>query len=96
MDALSGAVQPTFESVISYAALGLIVGFGYYLSMRTNAGLPGGAPRSLSSLLYGMRLLAAVAFFAWLASIGAVPILSAFIGFLVGRIVALRLLGEDA
>jgi len=96
MDGFSGGFEPTFENVLSYAALGLIVGFGYYMSMRLNAGLPPGAPRGVAMAIYGLRLIAAIVFFLWLASIGAVPILSAFVGFLIGRVIAFRALGEDA
>jgi hypothetical protein len=91
------AVEPSLEAVLSYAALGLIVGFGYYMSMRLNSGLPEGAgPPWLPKLLHGLRLAAAIAFFAWLASLGALPVLSAFAGFLAGRVIAFRALGEDA
>jgi hypothetical protein len=89
-------IEPSFEAVLSYAALGLIVGFVYYLSMRSNAGLPAGAPPWMSKLLHALRLAAAIVFFAWLASLGMVPILSAFAGFLAGRIIAFRATGEDA
>jgi hypothetical protein len=91
-----GFVGADLEAVLSYAALGLIVGFGYYMSMQLNSGLPGGAPEWVARGLYFLRLAAAIAFFAWLASIGAVPILSAFVGFLIGRVIAFRALGEDA
>jgi hypothetical protein len=91
-----GFLGADLEAVFSYAALGLIVGFGYYMSMALNSGLPNGAPNWIARGLYVLRLAAAIAFFAWLASIGAVPILSAFVGFLIGRVIAFRALGEDA
>jgi hypothetical protein len=96
MDDPMQVVQPSIEVVLSYAALGLIVGFGYYMSMRLNAGLPARAPAWMPKLLHGMRLVAAIAFFAWLASLGMLPILSAFAGFLAGRVIAFRAAGEDA
>lgn len=96
MDGGGGFFGADLEAVLSYAALGLIVGFGYYMSMHLNSGLPDGAPDWVGKGLHVLRLAAAIAFFAWLASIGAVPILSAFAGFLVGRIIAFRTLGEDA
>lgn len=92
----SGFLGADLETAVSYAALGLIVGFGYYMSMRLNGGLPEGAPSWLGKGLYVLRLGAAITFFAWLASIGALPILSAFAGFLLGRVIAFRTLGEDA
>ena len=96
MDSSSHFTQPSLEAVLSYAALGLIVGFGYYMSMRLNAGLPATAPGWMPKLLHGMRIAAAVAFFAWLASLGMLPILSAFAGFLAGRVIAFRAMGEEA
>ncbi|MGZ9033275.1 MAG: N-ATPase subunit AtpR [Rhodospirillales bacterium] len=87
----------TLDTILSYAALGLIVGFGYYVSMRLNA--PPEArevPAWLTTGVNLLRLAAAIAFFAWVASLGMVPILSAFAGFLCGRIVALRAVGYDA
>lgn len=95
MDSSSGFIQPSLEAVLSYAALGLIVGFGYYMSMRLNAGLPAEAPLWMPRLLHGLRLAAAIIFFAWLASLGMLPILSAFAGFLAGRAVAFRAMGGD-
>ena len=87
----------SFETLLSYAALGLIVGFGYYMSIRLGAaGLPQGAPDWISKLLHGLRIGAAVMFFAWLASLGMAPILAAFAGFLAGRVIAFRSTGEDA
>jgi hypothetical protein len=87
----------TMDVILSYAALGLIVGFGYYASMRLNA--PQGAepvPQWLTTAVNLFRLAAAIAFFAWVASLGMVPILAAFAGFLCGRVVALRAIGYDA
>ena len=96
MDGESGFRGADLEAVIAYAALGLIVGFGYYMSMRLNSGLPEGAPGWVAKGLHLLRLVAAITFFAWLASIGALPVLSAFAGFLLGRVIAFRTLGEDA
>jgi hypothetical protein len=96
MESTPELISPSLEVVLSYAALGLIVGFGYYMSMRFNAGLPAEAPSWMPKLLHGLRIAAAIGFFAWLASLGMVPILSAFAGFLAGRVIAFRALGEDA
>ena len=81
---------------LSDAALGLIVGFGYYMAMRFNAGLPADATGWMPKLLHGLRIAAAVGFFAWLASLGTPPISSVFAGFLVGRVIAFRAMGEEA
>jgi hypothetical protein len=96
MGSTSLQVAPTLEVLLSYAALGLIVGFGYYMAMRLNAGIPANAPRWVPIVIHGLRIGAAVVFFAWLARLGAYPVLSAFAGFLVGRVIAFRALGEDA
>ena len=92
----SGLFGGELETVAAYAALGLIVGFGYYAAMLANGGLPAGAPAWAVKGLHILRLAAAIAFFAWLASIGILPILSAFAGFLLGRVIAFRAMGEDA
>ena len=89
----------TFEIVASYGALGLIVGFGYYSALRWQAvlanteGVPGWWPWVLNIT----RIGAAIVFFAWLAALDTtVPILSAFVGFLIGRMIAFQMMGEDA
>ena len=96
-DSTGAGVELSFETAMSYAALGLIAGFGYYLSMRMGV-LPAnsGVPRWVGGALTVLRLGAVILFFAWLASIGVVPILSAFAGFLLGRVIAFQLTGEDA
>ena len=95
MDAESLSM-PDVEAILSYAALGLIVGFGYYMSMRLDSGVMAGVgPRWLPLLIHGLRIAAAIGVFAWLASLGMLPILAAFAGFLLGRVIAFRALGED-
>ena len=96
MSGSSGFLGADLETILAYAALGLIVGFGYYMSMQLNSGLPPEAPAWVGRSLHVLRLAAAIAFFAWLASIGILPILSAFAGFLLGRVIAFRAMGEDA
>ncbi len=88
----------TFEVLASYGALGLIVGFGYYSALRWQAVLAGAnVPRWWSWGVNALRVGAAIVFFAWLASFETmVPILSAFAGFLVGRVIAFQMMGEDA
>jgi hypothetical protein len=87
----------SLDVVLSYAALGLIVGFGYYASLRFHAtGQAATAPKWLTTAANLLRLAAAIAFFAWVASLGMVPILSAFAGFLCGRVIAFRTAGYDA
>lgn len=86
----------SISTLLSYAALGLIVGFGYYTMALTRFGLPDDTQPVLIKVLSGMRIAAAAIFFAWLASLGMLPILSAFVGFLVGRVIAFQTLGIDA
>jgi len=86
----------SLESALSYAALGLIVGFGYYLGDRLPVAGESPLPKALLGAVTVLRLMAAIAFFAYLATLGATPILAAFVGFLVGRLIAFRLRGEDA
>ena len=90
----------SLDLIMSYAALGLIVGFGYYASQRlgapAQAAATGGAPQWLTTAVQLLRLAAAIAFFAWVASLGMVPILSAFAGFLCGRVIAFRTAGYEA
>ena len=96
MSGSSGFLGADLETILAYAALGLIVGFGYYMSTQLNSGLPPEAPAWVGRALHVLRLAAAIAFFAWLASIGILPILSAFAGLLLGRIIAFRAMGDDA
>jgi hypothetical protein len=84
----------SFEIVAEYGFLGLFVGVAYYLAYRMNVALPLATDqRWLLWILDGMRIAAAIAFFAWLAFLGAAPVLSAFGGFLLGRAFAFRLMG---
>lgn len=72
---------------------------GYYSALRWQAvlasteGVPGWWPWVLNIT----RIGAAIVFFAWLAALDTtVPILSAFVGFLIGRMIAFQMMGEDA
>jgi cytosine/uracil/thiamine/allantoin permease len=87
----------SLDAVLSYAFLGLLVGVGYYMAYRMNVGFePPANVRWLFTVVSVLRIVAAIGFFAWLASLGsALPPLSAFAGFLVGRVLAFRLLGGD-
>lgn len=90
----------TFEILASYGALGLIVGFGYYSAVRWQEVLAAteGVPSWWPWMLNITRIGAAIVFFAWLAHSfdSMVPILSAFVGFLVGRMIAFQAMGHDA
>ncbi len=83
----------TAETFFSYAALGLIVGFGYYLAQAMNASLlTKGVSRRAVIIIDGMRIVTAIVFFAWLANLGVLPVAAAFAGFLCGRTIALQLM----
>lgn len=83
--------------VAEYALMGLCVGVAYYMAQRLNLRLPlTREQRWILWVLDGARIILAVAFFGWLASIGSVPVLSAFGGFLGGRFLAGRIVpGPD-
>ncbi len=90
-------MPPTWDVISTYAFLGLLVGIGYYLAPRVPTGWQIPAElRWLPAALNVLRIAAAIGFFLYLASLGGVPTLSAFAGFLVGRVLAFRLTGEDA
>lgn len=93
----STAIPWSYEIVFQYALMGACVGVAYYMAQRLNLRLQ--LTRDQRWLLWVMeavRIVAAIAFFGWLASIGAVPVLAAFVGFLVGRLLAGRIVpGPD-
>jgi hypothetical protein len=69
-----------------FAAGGIILGAGYFALLRRSLAL-----RAAGALALALgRLLAAVAFFGFAARFGALPLLSAFLGFLAARPLALR------
>ena len=89
--------EPSVQAVAFYAAFGLIVGLGYFVALRHNVDLYiDRGPGWLPVLMHGLRIAAAIALFAWLASLGALPILSSLAGFLAGRMVAFRISGNRA
>lgn len=83
------------ETALSYAALGLLVGFGYYGAAvwMTMAAQRSGS-QALGWGLHGLRIATAIIFFLWVASIGAIHVLAAFVGFLVGRQIVFSGLGR--
>lgn len=79
----------SYDVVIEYALMGLCVGVAFYMAQRLNLRLPlTKDQRWMIWVLDAVRIIGAIAFFAWLASLGAVPVLSAFVGFLAGRLLA--------
>ncbi len=82
----------SLEVVVEYGLMGLCVGVAYYMAQRLNQRLLlASDQRWMLWLFDGLRIVMAIGFFAWLASIGSVPVLSAFVGFLAGRLLAVRI-----
>lgn len=76
---------------VSFAACGLIFGWGYFAALHR--GLVAyighdGAGRAVAWML--IRLAAAVVFFGFAVRWGAWPLLAAFLGFLTARQIAVR------
>ncbi|NJO67650.1 MAG: hypothetical protein HC826_01525 [Rhodospirillales bacterium] len=83
------------EIVAEYGLVGLVVGVAYFLARRMNQNLLQSTDqRWMMWTMEGLRILVAIAFFAWLASLGTVPVLSAFVGFLIGRVAADKVMGD--
>jgi F1F0 ATPase subunit 2 len=74
-----------------FVLLGALLGAGYFAALKLNVEryLFGGSPGSAVALHLGRLLLAGVGF-VLIAQAGAVPLLSALVGFLLARSLALR------
>jgi hypothetical protein len=81
-----------FPLAAALALAGLAFGLAYFAALRHGVELySGGSGRLLIGLLALGRFAAAVAFFGFAATLGALPVLCALLGFLVARMLALRL-----
>lgn len=80
---------PTFASGMALA--GIAFGLVYFTALRRSVDLycAGGSGLGLAALTIG-RLGAAALLLGLPAALGAVPLLAAFLGFLIARVVALR------
>ena len=77
--------------VASFAFAGLAFGLAYFAVLRRTVDLhAAGHDRFAPTILTLGRLAAAALLLAGAASIGALPLLASFIGFLLARAVALR------
>lgn len=75
----------------AWAAGGLLLGAAYFTALRWTVDLFAAGPgRLMPAMLTLGRLAAAALFLVVAARSGALPLLSAFLGFLVARTVALR------
>jgi len=85
---MSGSVA---VPVTAWAIGGLLLGAAYFVALRRTAGLIStGGSRVMPAALTLGRFAAAALFFAAAARCGGVPLVSAFLGFLCARGVALR------
>ena len=74
-----------------WAVSGLFFGLGYFIVLQRTAGLlAGGRGRLLPVALTSGRIAAAILFLGVAARFGVLPLLTAFLGFLLARALALR------
>jgi len=78
------------------AAGGLVFGFMYFAALRRAVDFFGAGRRLAPATLTLGRLAGAIAFFALVAQLGALPLLSAFLGFLLARMITLRTVRNTA
>lgn len=72
------------------AVLGLVFGLAYFMVLRLSAVLYGAGRRLAPSALTLGRIVGAILFLGPVAQLGSLPLLSAFLGFLLARTVVLR------
>jgi len=72
------------------ATSGLVFGLVHFAAMRRTVDLYGAGRCLAPAALTLGRLAGAIAFFGLVAQLGALPLLSAFLGFLLARTLALR------
>jgi len=78
-------------SLTLFAFAGLAFGWAYFAALLRTADLyASGEARLLPAVLTLGRLAAAMGFFGFAARIGALPLLTGFLGFLLARRLALR------
>ena len=82
---------PALVLAAAMAAGGLVLGLGYFMALRRTADLyRAGRSRIEARLLTFGRIAAIVVFLVLAARLGALPLLTTFLGFLVARGIALR------
>ena len=75
---------------VVWPTAGLLFGLVYFALLRWTVGcFAVGGSRILLAVLSLARLVAAIVFFCWAARAGALPVLTALLGFLVARAFAL-------
>jgi hypothetical protein len=78
------------------ATTGLMFGLVHFAALRRTVDFYGNSCRLAAVVLTLARLLAAIVFFGFAARLGALPLLSAFLGFLAARARALRAARSNA
>ena len=82
---------PALTLAAAMAAGGFVLGLGYFAVLRRTADLYGaGRSRLEPAMLTLGRIAAIVVFLVLAARLGALPLLAAFLGFLVARAAVLR------
>jgi len=72
------------------AAAGLVFGLVHFAVLRRTVDLYGAGRGLAPAALTLIRIAGAIVFFGLAARLGALPLLSAFLGFLLARVLALR------
>lgn len=81
----------SFALITAWALGGLAFGFGYFAALRHTAELlAGGRARLVPVALTLGRFAAAILFLGLAAKTGAMPLLAAFLGILLARLLAMR------
>ncbi|MGO8915555.1 MAG: ATP synthase subunit I [Stellaceae bacterium] len=86
-----GTLATAIATASAMAAAGLVFGIGYFAALRRTVHLYGFGRDPFGSVALTLgRIAAAVIFLVFAARLGALPLLAAFLGFLLARMLALR------
>jgi N-ATPase, AtpR subunit len=96
----SGMTGPSLAAAVAIgsgaAAAGLLLGCAQFAALRRTVELYGAGRRLAPSALTLSRLSGTIVFFGLIAQLGPLPLLSAFLGFLLARRLALRAVRSPA
>jgi F1F0 ATPase subunit 2 len=82
--------------IVPYAALGSLIGAGYFAALAWNVRLyVGGADGVQAVLIHLLRLAAAIAAFTLCARQGAAPMIASLLGFLAIRTISINRYGRN-
>jgi hypothetical protein len=94
---MTGVAFASAAALASGGAVGgLAFGLVYFAALRRTVDLFGAGRRLAPAALTLGRLAGAISFFGLVARLGALPLLSAFVGFLLARTFALRAVRSTA